>query len=260
MPSRKRPRPKRPVAASPARRHFDLSDLVGMDAAKIVAPSGDDPFQAFMLTLALIFNDLKGLIMFADAFRDYKPQDENEVSASAGEWWGVDMQVHRLSIGLIRELLDVLKAFESQARDPRIAAMFRKTSPQARRDWDALLRVATDHGDEGDREFRLTLVKIRSHGTFHYGQTKPLVDGFRRHFFSGKKGKAYERAFRSSGPELRRARFFFADAAVQSLLQAFQGKSPRDAKAFLKKLRRTREQVYRTLGFLVNSYTDDAVA
>jgi hypothetical protein len=56
-------RPSR-IARKPKEPHFDLAPLTRLDPALIVPVKGDDRFAGFMLALALVFNDLKGVALF----------------------------------------------------------------------------------------------------------------------------------------------------------------------------------------------------
>ena len=240
------------------RKHFELAPLEALDPEKIVAKGGSDRFQMFMLTLALVWNDFKGLVMVADAFKAYKPP-KGEVSASAGQWNGLDMQIHRLKVGLMWELMEFLAKFRVEASDPRVFAMLKQTEPQATKDWRDLIRIATRSPIEAERTFTNVLKTIRNNSAFHYYDPRKLVAGYRRHFFGGNTGPGYESAFRSFDGTVPKTRFYFADAAIESLLLEMQGEGEGDhPPAFLQDLIRVQEQMYKTVGFLVVAYTDSA--
>jgi hypothetical protein len=229
--------------------------MQALDPATVVSRSGSNRFEMFMLALALVFNDFKGLTMCVRAFADSRPEP-GEFSEEAGEWHGLNLQLHRLTVGLVRELLVLLEKFPDESKDPRIYSMLRHTEPKARRDWDDLRRIAVGD-DPADREFTKVLIRIRGLA-FHYDQPKQLVAGYRRHFFSGASDPHNKYALRSVAALTIRNRFYYADAAVQAMLATLQSRGDHDSTRFLREFERVREALYRTIGYLVTAYTDAA--
>ena len=76
---------------------FDLAPLTKLDPDLVLPRNGDDRLPSFMLALALVFNDLKGLALFGQWLTHSKPPD-GEISGHSGQWRGLDLQIHRLLV------------------------------------------------------------------------------------------------------------------------------------------------------------------
>ncbi len=89
--------------------------------------------------------------------------------------------------------------------------------PRPKRGWAQLLALANGAGskDGFTRRLQTYLVKVRSHGGYHYNQTKPIADSYLRHFKGAGPESSY--AFVSMGKTFEETRFFFADAAITAL-------------------------------------------
>jgi hypothetical protein len=197
---------------------FELPEPSKFDPEKIIRPKGDDPFAMFMLALAVVFNDHKGLFLLSDGIDSLKPPD-GEISAHAGEWHGLNMQIYRLRIGMFRELFTLIETFLTEANGPQMQRILKRIPPGARVHWEDLVRVALDKGGVSDKKFKTILVKIRANLSFHYYQPKQLVAGYRRHFFESEVQPGNAHAYASLGKNMERTRFYFADAAIQGSLR-----------------------------------------
>src|SRR5580704_11879145 len=124
-------------------RRFDLAPLIALDAERIVSKQGVDRFSMLMLALALIFNDLKGILLFFEFIKPSRPPG-NEFSAHAGEWMGLELQIHRLSMGLIHELFELLRAFEEEVTSTEMDALLRTATTELQSRWSDLVRVAKE--------------------------------------------------------------------------------------------------------------------
>lgn len=231
--------------------HFDLATLTRLDPALIVPRKGDDRFASFMLALALVFNDLKGVALFAQWLEPSRPT-RPEISQHAGQWRGLDLQLHRLAVSLVRELLTLIEAFKDQATGERLKALLTSADPKVRRDWRDLVSVATGSGDESDTQFARVVEQIRHNIAFHYYQPKRLVAGFRGFFFDNQQSAANEHAFCSFGRNMEETRFYYADAALEGALSSIQGPD------FLRSFRRVRDATNHAIAHLVEEYSRDA--
>lgn len=112
-----------------------------------------------------------------------------------------------------------MEANRSIVDHPAFRACVDRVPPDARVSWDAIVAAASDvPRNERGRASSLVraLETIRSNATFHYYQTRGLVKGYNAFVEQrGTDGKAYV----SLGRTLSSSRFYFADAAVERVVQ-----------------------------------------
>lgn len=231
---------------------FEFAPLSRFDPAKIIPEQGGDHAATFILALALAFNDLKGLLSFREAVLPAKPADEKAIAPDSGEWAGVSLQLHRLLVAHLHELLLLIKDFEHEALGSEVKAIVKNASRRTRDEWNDLVKIALGKGGSLDTDFARVLMLTRNNAVYHYNQPKPLVAGYRRHFFKTTQKPTNEHAFASIGQNMERTRFYFADAAVEGALAELLGKMD-DAK-FSKQLVTTIKAVNHALHFIVSEY------
>src|SRR5574343_1081404 len=80
-------------------------DLI--DPLKIIDKNNSNDIDNFFLTLGLIYNDLKGLIIFYRHCKEkYVIKKDNEgLTFKNSELAGLQLQIQRLMIGLVRETI-----------------------------------------------------------------------------------------------------------------------------------------------------------
>ena len=96
--------------------------------SKLVNRSEINEIDNFFLTLGLIFNDLKGLMIFYRHCEEkYLVQENEGLTFRNGELGGLKLQVHRLMIGLIREAIkyihkkkDLIKSIDFKLIESKI--------------------------------------------------------------------------------------------------------------------------------------------
>jgi hypothetical protein len=169
------------------------------------------------LALALIYNDLKALnwVLTQHSYGPI-PSGTRPPDAYAGQWTGMGDYFVRLISAHLHELTNVLDKGDTVIRSiPFQAGLARVKNGKARRAWDLLLETSSGRGaDPASLFFRYA----RNKAAFHYGHRWPerhrsLAKGWARWCTT------YEMdAFVSLGESWERSRFFFADAAVQSLV------------------------------------------
>ena len=231
---------------------FELAPLAKFDPAKIVSEQGNDRVASFILSLALAFNDLKGLLLFREALLPAKPADQSAIAPDSGEWAGISLQVHRLLVAHLHELLLLIKEFEDEATGASIKAIMKRAARTVRDDWDELVKIAVGKGARSDTDFTRVLMLTRNNAVYHYNQPKPLVAGYRRHFFNNPPNPTNEHAYASVGQNMERTRFYFADAAVQGALENLLGAV--DNEKFSNQAVRTIKAVNHALHFIVSGY------
>jgi hypothetical protein len=235
----------------------DLAPLTQFDPGKVVAKQGRDEFTEFILALAVAFNDLKGLLLWRQLLQPLRPSDPTKVSAKSGEWHGAEIQIHRLLVAQLHELLKLIKEFESVAGGETMHRLLKKAPPSTRHHWDDLVKIATEKGTPRDTAFAEVLVQTRNSVSYHYYQPKMLIAGFRHYFFELTQGAHNESAFASIGENMEQTRFYFADAAVQGALTKLTEKNMTSAK-FVKRLGAVISSVNHALQHIVTIYLEQA--
>lgn len=252
---RKRPKPQKKPNGRPVLEPFVLAPLRKYRPRAVIGDSNQDRFNDFVLALALAFNDLKDLYLFRKSLSVTEP-DPAEISPHAGQWNGMTIHLDRLMIAHLHETLMLIREFESEARSDRTTRLFESAPPDVRRDWEILVNTATDKGSPADTSFAKVLKQLRHNAAFHYYQPKPLVSGFRRHFFETPPAANNNSAFASIGRNLEETRFYFADAAVQGALAVIVGKIGSDK--FRRRLNRALVAVNNAVEHIVEEHIKGA--
>jgi hypothetical protein len=176
----------------------------------------EDERGRFFLALALAYNDLKGLAYLSGLAKQEGTRSPGELSPEAGEQNGVQLQITRYLIGLLHELMNLIKANEAIVLSSKVVALAGRMPSEARDNWTAILDIALQRGDEpSDRLWKL-LHRVRNNLAFHYDQPKNLAQGYERAFFGSGRLPQYDAAYYSLGTTMEFTRYFYADAAAQA--------------------------------------------
>lgn len=191
---------------------FDLAPLRSIDPERIVSRDKATPFEKFMLALALFYNDWKGLAWFREAVLLPQKPRENVVSTYNGQWTGLSIQIARLQLGMLHELMSLLHG-ERKLLGEREVTNLIATLPKGSRDaWKTIVAIALEQPG-GNSALRKALLRIRNALAFHYDQPKCLERAFQRFFFESAKAGS-DRAYYSRGETMEGTRFYYADAAA----------------------------------------------
>ena len=190
-------------------------DFKGVDP-RLLFKGKDDERGRFFLSLALVYNDLKGIAFLQWLAKEREVQrPEGEVSAEAGNFNGTQLQLTRYLAGLLYELCKLIEEHHEIVQSMPVTALVARTPMEARASWNRLVDVALKREGRRD-ELRTLLERIRDNLTFHYYKPKDLSLGFERHFFELEKTAHNESAYYSPGKTMEFTRFFYADAAAQA--------------------------------------------
>lgn len=203
---------------------FPLAHLSGYDPKKFLNDPELEELDGFVLTLGLIFNDLKTLILMWEINRETKTFiDTSKISQHLGQVSGIDHHLMRLQISVFRELLVLIEKSNISLQQEIWERTIKKLSPAQQQSWKNLsaLALKTEHSDPWLKELHQFLVKVRAHGGFHYNQMTPLMQGYKDHF--SKDDKSAERAYVSLGQTFEETRFYFSDAASVSAANMWVG-------------------------------------
>jgi hypothetical protein len=201
---------------------FQLAPLRALpaDTFRSHAPEVD----AFVLSLALAFNDFKGLEWFRFQLDKGEP-DVFGVNEYCGQYIGMGLHLTRLSLGLVHEvLLAVQKADDNgiPARSEFRAAV-ELLKPEAASLWRGFVSVAQGRNAPEHSGFLKWLAQVRNNAAYHYYQPKKLLQGYQKYFSQTPTTPHNAHAYVSFGPTMEESRFYFADAAVGASYENVDG-------------------------------------
>jgi hypothetical protein len=251
MKQKKRHRAPR-ISGKGAADKTQLAPLTKYDPTKILPTVGQDPLASFILALALVFNDLKGLMLWRDAVLPTKPAGQFEVTPAWGQWVGLEQQSVRLVSAQLHELFELIKEFKSVLITDEFRNLLRKCPSSVRTQWQSIVSIALSEGTARN-DFAQLLAEIRNWGAYHYNQPKRLVAGFRRCFLKNPPKPATEYALASVGDTMGMTRFFFADAAMEVAIEEASTKRMAHER-FRKEMHSTVRAVNHSLSHLVQAY------
>ena len=198
------------------------ADLV---SRKPIDPDQEE-YREFLLTLALIFNDIKGLLIIYDSMRALyqAPVSKPSVSGHRGELEGISVQLYTLLLGTLHEVLVFMHKSRTAYESPYIQRLLRATSKKTRLIWDVINKVANEEPISNPRlsslkELSTFLVRARNNVSFHYQTHRLLLGGYRKFFFSGISTvpQVYREGafFSMQSNSFDVSRYYYADAALQ---------------------------------------------
>jgi hypothetical protein len=106
---------------------FDLAPLERFDPGLLL--SGKNSTDAFVLMLALAFNDLKDENWTRQQLDNCTPDDMTKIDATVGQWQGMRIQFTRHVLAILHELLIAIEAGDHHGR----RASLRRAAPEGRR-------------------------------------------------------------------------------------------------------------------------------
>jgi hypothetical protein len=197
-----------------------MGELKKIDPVKIVGDSPDD-FEDFFLVLAVIYNDLKGLVQLNRDFNICHPMPEDQtLSSEIGEYNGATTQLYKILAGLINEFLIFLEGHEKVYQNPQFKLILLRLDKSVREQWadilDAAFKRTVKKGNK--KTFGYKLMLIRNNVAFHYHQSDKVMRQSYKEFFSDQGKFGTDFAYYMDGGDMQRTRFFYADAAVQRYL------------------------------------------
>lgn len=190
----------------------------------LVGKENDNEIENFFITLGLIFNDLKGFLIFINLLEEnYEKPDKDESTAHAGNYGGVLVQINRLITSTIHEFFYFLDKNQDILSENEFEEILNKLPKEDKNIWNGLF--AATRGDLSNvTDFLKSILKIRHNVGFHYYQSgKILRDGYKS-FFDRKERGANKFAYYSIGNDIKTTRFFFSDAAAEEVAQLMAGK------------------------------------
>lgn len=193
-------------------------ELKSTNPKNLIDPSIQNDLDDFFLVLALVFNDLKGLILLDSTFREvYETLLNNEVSVHSGEYNGIRIQIHRLLIGQVSEFFVFLGKNTTLINSLAFKLILKKITQEDIKSWTNLVSVNTKL--KNDDSFFSKLARIRNNLAFHYNSdSKEIAKSFKKKFFEEEKNPGNLKAYFSLGNNMETTRFDYCDALINSYL------------------------------------------
>jgi hypothetical protein len=119
----------------------------------------------FVLTLALIFNDLKDLIVAQVILQSQKPSGFFKVTRQWGEYNGIDLHIWKLMVGLFHEIVRLIRESEDVIADPFFQSVLKSLRKKERDIWFSLVDAAITKTNPEENRFALL---IRNKVVFDY--------------------------------------------------------------------------------------------
>jgi hypothetical protein len=194
---------------------FDLASLHSLPR-ELFGLVGHNDLDGFVLSLALAYNDLKGIYWVHQQLEACRPADASEISPFVGQWNGMRIQTSRTVLAITHEVLrSIGKASEQKVLelpDFRAAVRLLEDGP-AKKAWKRL--VAAGLGKPREAELREYMRVVRNKSVFHYNQWQEILQAY-QHFFVATETRNSS-AFVSLGGSMEATRFYFADAVAQTM-------------------------------------------
>jgi len=169
---------------------------------------------SFVLTLAVIFNDSKDIGFGVELLDEARPNGASNHSRIWGNFCALEQHLYRSFFGLLHELFQLMQTNQGVLEDKFFVSIISKMSKETRENWKQLVEVT--QGATPKTPLGHSLLLARNKVAFHYDAVQ-ILRGFQEHFVGDE--RIDERAFVSRGRNMRRSRFYFADAAIQSYMQ-----------------------------------------
>jgi len=204
-------------------------ELSWIDPDKLITEDSYNKTESFFLVLGVVFNDLKGLILFEKMLTDYYERPKNgEVTSHVGNYSGTMVQIKKLIASTINEFFIFLKKNSDVFSESEFKQIFNRLSRSDKQLWEAM--VAASHRKLPNVTNLLdSIVQIRNNIAYHYYQSgKALRNGYISRFFGKTKDDRNKFAYYSIGDSLEATRFYFSDAAVEESLYMAAGKKPKE--------------------------------
>jgi hypothetical protein len=181
---------------------------------------------SFILTLTLIYNDLKYLHISLGLIDG--SQKDATLRRMLGEYAGFRLYLLRLNVGLIHELLEFIKSSEKLLNESFMLEIIKSMDSRSRRSWNDIVEAAFNK--ETKNNSLNPFYMIRTKIVFHYDKDE-LMSGFKRGFIGVK-----EKPCISRGITMINSRFYFSDRAVEAYLRRRTDMEPEEFLARLDKL------------------------
>lgn len=200
---------------------FDKEVFIGNDEYS-------QEFCNFILTLSLIWNDLKNLMVFLEHVRSIEPKDiiidhpkDMPITPLWGEISGVKIHIEKLFIALMFELFKLINECNGIIESKSFNVIYKQMSRNSRFARDILFKYARGKA-QPKTDLGKALLMVRHKIANHYDKNE-IFKGYKRKFMTHE-----NTPYISRGNNMLEQRFYFADAAAQDYYLNFQEKVTAD--------------------------------
>jgi hypothetical protein len=229
-------------------------DLNWIDPALLVNKDKANRLESFFLGLGVVFNDLKGLLLFEKMLADcYEAPADDEVSSHVGNFGGVRVQLQKLHASTVNEFFIFLKKNSDVMATNEFKEIFSELARVDKQVWHGM--VAAAHNNlAAVTDMMKAVVYVRSNVAFHYDHSgKVLRNAFVSRFLSDSGETRSDKAYYSIGDAISNTRFYFADAAVEESLYIAAGKKFGKSSAGDLALQKYHQQLSQTVSTISSS-------
>lgn len=196
----------------------ELAELAELETFDPNAFRADEKVPAdvcdVVLSLALLYNDYKDIVLAQILLDQAKPRNLPPKSRIVGAHAGIDLHLLRLHVAQVHALLEFVRENRGEFDHPFFQQLVRQLPRGSREAWDTVIQVA--EGADPKSELGRSLMMIRHKVTSHYDH-RMLRRGYKRHFLDDTTQD--DRAYLSRGDSMATSRFYFADAAALGVVR-----------------------------------------
>lgn len=200
----------------------------------------------FVLSLALIYNDIKNTNLFIEILKKSVPSGSFEERKDWGEYNALINFIDRITFGLSHELFRLIKDNKDVLSDKFFKGVIKSINKNAKKSWQAL--VDTSFEKYSDNKLAKDLMLIRNKVSFHY-DPNAIYKGYEHFYIEIKK---MDKAYISRGNNMPESRFYFADAAAESCMKSLYGAD--DMSLLAKSVGENLKKLNTTVWIIINNF------
>ena len=205
-----------------------LEDLSPLDTFDKNAFVGNDQYPQelcnFVLSLSLIWNDLKNLLSLFSFMNEQIPkgievtkQEEMPVDPIWGEISGYKIFLEKHIVSLIHELFYLVKHSKEEIESNHFKKIFKQIRKNSKESWQTIVKYSFGQ-DDTSTDFGKALLMVRHKISNHFDKGE-IFKGYKRKFIEND-----NIPYISRGSNMAGQRFYFADAAAQEYYRSHQEK------------------------------------
>lgn len=172
----------------------------------------------FVLSLAVVYNDLKDLLWVHYHLGRSKPKKNEKITRYLGEHAGLRLHASKLLFSILNELIQLLRENQTLLEDGLFKNCVSKLPREARDCWDGLVALSTGNKVE-HQTMKQIFRAIRNKVSFHYCDLNAINLGFRLQFTDQIRPVENKTPYVSLGKNAMESRFYFADALIQAYVE-----------------------------------------
>jgi hypothetical protein len=200
----------------------------------------------FLLSLALIYNDIKNIALLFEVVKESKPDGNFVERKDWGEYNGIINFLNRINISILHELFCLIKENNKVLEDKFFKQIIKLMRKDAKASWQIL--VDTSLEKYTDNKLSKDLMIIRNKIASHY-DPKAIKMGY--DFFYDTL-KLMDKAYISRGKNMPETRFYFGDAAGESYIKYLYG-SP-DISLFYSSIANYLKELNKAVWYIINIF------